>query len=880
MRFGDCMQKGRSAVTTWMCSKWRLRHCLAKHVASRIWYVVAGFRPLKCSRTLADHEQSVIPLYDLGHCLSTALPIEGQYHVVLAKPEVHALAWHSLNQALASSNVHSSPYWVHKHGVWTRSHLFHASSARALLNRLHSLVCCCHSLHRETAIYTMARSSGFRSILACTAILSLFGAVTGFQQQVVDFGAVGADVPLSPLELKIKSPGDDLFPGPQTQAIQGLDGEEAPPHTHMHEKRVGSGAPYWVSQIKRQGKNVYGNNASYVIWRNVRDYGAKGDGVTDDVDAINNATADGNRCGLGCDSQLTAPAIVYFPPGTYMVSRPIIMYYFTQYIGDANDLPTLKATPDFNAIGVIDSNVYLPYGFNWYQNQNNMWRQVRNFIIDITLVEPTRPVHGIHWQVAQATSLQNIVFNMVQGTLNDGNQQQGVFMDNGSGGHLEDLIFNGGGIGFFAGNQQFTCRNLTFNNCETAIFQNWNWVFLYKSIFINNCGIAFDVTQGGDVPATGSVTLQDSVISNSQYGVITSFSTNSTPVSAGTFILDNVNFINTNPAVQWKNNTPIVPGNRLIESFVQGRVYSAFDSVYQGENNLTCHGPAASSSRIQQLVGAPQKPASLLGPDGKSVLERTRPQYEGVPVENFKSIMDFGCSGDGVSDATQCVQNFFNSIQDGQIAYIDHGAYLIRSTVTIPNNIKIVGEMWPLLMADGTSPNWQDKNNPQVVFRVGQPGDKGTVEMSDLVFTTRGSAVGAIVMEWNLAGTYPGATGMWDTHFRIGGYNGSLLQSDTCTKSPNTAHGPEPQCWAAFLLLHMTSTASAVMSNNWGWVADHEMDLTDHNQIDVYNGRGFLCESQGPMWIYGSSFEHSQLYNYNFANAKEIYMGVIQSETA
>lgn len=70
------------------------------------------------------------------------------------------------------------------------------------------------------------------------------------------------------------------------------------------------------------------------------------------------------------------------------------------------------------------------------------------------------------------------------------------------------------------------------------------------------------------------------------------------------------------------------------------------------------------------------------------------------------------------------------------------------------------------------------------------------------------------------------------------------------------------------------------MSNNWGWVADHEMDLTDHNQIDVYNGRGFLCESQGPMWIYGSSFEHSQLYNYNFANAKEIYMGVIQSETA
>jgi hypothetical protein len=70
------------------------------------------------------------------------------------------------------------------------------------------------------------------------------------------------------------------------------------------------------------------------------------------------------------------------------------------------------------------------------------------------------------------------------------------------------------------------------------------------------------------------------------------------------------------------------------------------------------------------------------------------------------------------------------------------------------------------------------------------------------------------------------------------------------------------------------------MSNNWGWVSDHEMDLPDHNQIDIYNGRGVLVESQGPVWMYGTSFEHSQLYNYQVANAKEIYMGIIQSETA
>ena len=54
----------------------------------------------------------------------------------------------------------------------------------------------------------------------------------------------------------------------------------------------------------------------------------------------------------------------------------------------------------------------------------------------------------------------------------------------------------------------------------------------------------------------------------------------------------------------------------------------------------------------------------------------------------------------------------------------------------------------------------------------------------------------------------------------------------------------------------------------------------DHGQIDIYNGRTLLVESQGPVYFYGGSMEHSMLYNYNIANARNIYMGVIQSETA
>jgi hypothetical protein len=86
---------------------------------------------------------------------------------------------------------------------------------------------------------------------------------------------------------------------------------------------------------------------------------------------------------------------VYFPAGKYLVSSPIIQYYFTQLVGDANDLPTIVASPSFSGIAVIDSNPYAAGGVNWWTNQNNFYRQVRNFVIDLTHVNGGAT--GIHW---------------------------------------------------------------------------------------------------------------------------------------------------------------------------------------------------------------------------------------------------------------------------------------------------------------------------------------------------------------------------------------------------------------------------------------------------------------------------------------------------
>jgi len=54
------------------------------------------------------------------------------------------------------------------------------------------------------------------------------------------------------------------------------DGANHSTQSTHHEKRYGSGGDFWFSQIRRQGFSPYQPNSSYVIYRNVRDYGAKG----------------------------------------------------------------------------------------------------------------------------------------------------------------------------------------------------------------------------------------------------------------------------------------------------------------------------------------------------------------------------------------------------------------------------------------------------------------------------------------------------------------------------------------------------------------------------------------------------------------------------
>jgi hypothetical protein len=95
-------------------------------------------------------------------------------------------------------------------------------------------------------------------------------------------------------------------------------------------------------------------------------------------------------------------------------------------------------------LGVITSDVYIGDQEEWYINTNNFLRSVRNFKIDITRTDQGAYVCAVHWQVAQGTSLENLEIYMTQDVSTT---QQGIYMENGSGGFMSDLTFVGGNFG-------------------------------------------------------------------------------------------------------------------------------------------------------------------------------------------------------------------------------------------------------------------------------------------------------------------------------------------------------------------------------------------------------------------------------------------------
>lgn len=411
----------------------------------------------------------------------------------------------------------------------------------------------------------------------------------------------------------------------------------------------------------------------------------------------------------------------------------------------------------------------------------------------------------------------------------------------GSGGFISDLDFYGGLRAAWFGNQQFTMRNLRFYNAVTAINQLWDWGWTYQSIAVENCSVGIDMTLNGADRGTqtvGSITIIDSTFRDTPIAIKTAHTASSQPPTGGSLIIENVLAKNVATIVQSPDGVILSgsAGTTSVSTWGQGHSY--IDSA----------GPV----EIRGPLTAPiSRPASLL--TGDKYYQRSKPQYRDTLESQIWSTRIGGALGDGTTDDTAALQNVLDgAASEKAIVFFDAGTYKITKTLYIPPDSRIVGESYSVIMSSGSF--FEKINDPQPVVKVGNPGQAGRVEWSDMIVSTQGPQAGAILIEWNLASDGNVPSGMWDVHARVGGFTGSELQVAQCPKTPNIQTPPEvvnERCICAFLSMHITKSASNLyLENVWIWTADHDLDDVSSTQISIFSGRGLLVESSsGKIWL-------------------------------
>lgn len=196
---------------------------------------------------------------------------------------------------------------------------------------------------------------------------------------------------------------------------------------------------YWLDEQDHTGNArgyapFLGNDFTYPVYRNVRSFGATGNGQTDDTDALQNAINTDGKGGSRYRNEVTTrPAEVYVPGGVYRISRTIDLRLNTILVGNPNDRPVFKATPDFGGESLINGYDFATDGS---AGTTNFLVAVKNIIIDTTNINKDKSVIALNWGVAQACQLTNI---RIQMPSNSGGHV-GIAIDQGSTILIGDIV--------------------------------------------------------------------------------------------------------------------------------------------------------------------------------------------------------------------------------------------------------------------------------------------------------------------------------------------------------------------------------------------------------------------------------------------------------
>ena len=570
------------------------------------------------------------------------------------------------------------------------------------------------------------------------------------------------------------------------------------------------------------------------VWRSVQDprFGAKGDGATDDTKAFE-AALDFRRDDAalklspgqqwGEQGPEKAPAVVYVPPGRYVISDTLVLFFYTHLVGNYKCPPTLvlkPSSPGFtNRSAGMKPFLAAMIGYNTSTAAHNWWgggSENMNFYTEIQHLRVeigagNTAATGILWGVAQQTSIRRVVVDAGPAAIGiDVSGQSGYAAYKGKshsiggGGTIEDVVVNGADVGMKVASSQWAMRGITLRGAASVgLSCGGNWAVQFVDLEVADCPVAVRL-EGGF-----SYVILDSRMSN---------------ISGGTAI------------VITGGNLPLFVENATADSTVKFLV------------GTTVPGPSLSSAYWQGdafINGTKQQGHGAVAASRMKRESRPRPTFE--PTDGARdpaNVLSFGAKGDGMHDDTAA---FRSAIAASETVFVPWGLFRITDTLLLRSHTKIIGEGLAHIWLGNSSAGFDDPNTPKPLILT--PSDSAAeVWLADLRLTVGSGNSGAVTVHW-LAGS---ASGIWDVHI------------------PWFAE-------AQSKLFHLDGEGGGVFSNIWLWGADH--DVQTNKGLPQPNQFGFLATSSGAAWFYGVACEHDTVWAWMLRNASNIVMvGTPQTE--
>ncbi|KAI1659436.1 glycoside hydrolase family 55 protein [Daldinia decipiens] len=590
---------------------------------------------------------------------------------------------------------------------------------------------------------------------------------------------------------------------------------------------------FWYANMDHTGQARgyapdLGDDYSYPVYIAVNP--GDGPGI---ANAIKDAGSGNTRHSQWLASQ---PRVVYIPPGTYEVSETIRMNTDTILMGDATNPPTIKAAAGFSGEQTLLSGQDPGTGG---RGELSFAVGIKNIILDTTSIPGGNEFTALGWGVAQAAQLQNV--RIVMASSVNGKGHTGIQLTRGSTLGLADVRVERGQNGIWHnGHQQALYKSIYFHeNTVGMLINGGNTISIIGATF-ETVGTA--VQHDGGAPW---VALIDTKSINSGVTFITS--------GYPSFLIENLDKDTNSDIAHVRGDTALGPKSHVDN-------YSYGNTV----NRNPIYGPVSSSLN---------RPAAL-APNGRYPVVPA-PNYAKNPVSDFINVKDSAQNGghkvlgdNSVDESGVLNQVLQHAADNNKIAYFPFGKYRVDDTLIIPKGSRIVGEAWATITGNGAK--FKDSANPRPVVSVGKNGDVGTAQIQDMRFTVSDVLPGAIILQFNIAGSSPGDVALWNSLITVGGTLGASALANACGD-------PSHECQAAFLGLHFTSGSSVYVENVWNWVADHFTEGSGGCNIAAKGGA--LVESTKGTWLHALGSEHWWLYQLNLRNAKNVMVSLLQSET-